>query len=514
MYGLQKPFCTAGRQDFLQQVVARSTEVKARLRKQPLTCVNIDKPAAVQQDSMVPTADELRLARAALRQTMVVTDVVVQPPNVRHGASIPADAQDDATRASSVWSASPPQHKHWSCQNVLMPIPASTGPSDACTDPSDSLPAGSYLTGTHDSPAIKPPPPPTSALSPPPPMPTSGAQLADAWIRSPAGEEFMAAVVAAEAKTEDLNRVIAEEPAKSISLVPEQPDFVPPGDKAARGASSFSFGISPVRGMPSSESPGGGTPKSVQQGPAAAALAHQSPTVASPPIASAVLSTQMPGLQTDDSEEVSRVLPNTSGGLELAAALAEVKRLQSVLHEVQLLLPEPGAPQAMADVHAFVAEVQRQMRSKPDDSHVASPAPRSGSAPSSMSLLRDLNGRGLGKGKGLCLFGGHSSSGPSSRSTPASSGMPSMTPATASAASVRHSQSTVSSVHCCCCCDLILAALVPCSCMTAAVAVNGVVLLVTCFAVFAERVGASRPRLCVSRGWPREDGGPQRMAAL
>lgn len=405
---------------------------------------------------MVPTADELRLARAALRQTMVATDVAVQRPSVRNGASIPADAHDDATRASSVWSASPPQHKHWSCQNVLMPIPASAGPSDACIGPSDALPTGSFLNVTHHSPATTPPPP-ASALSPPQSMLTSGAQLADAWIRSPVGEEFMAAIVAAEAKAGDPKRVVAEEPPNS-SLEPEQPEFVPHGDKAARGVSSSSCGIAPAAGMPSNLATVGGSPTS---GHVAAILSHQSPAAAIAPVASAAPTTQIPGLLTEDSEQVSRV-PCTSGGSELAIALAEVKRLQTVLDEVQLLLPECGAPQAIADVHAFVAEVQRHMRSKPDDSHVTSPAPRSASAPGSVSLLRAITGRGLGKGKGLCLFGGRSSSGPSSCSTPASSGMPSVTPATASAASVRHSQAKVSSVHCCCSCSLILAPLVPC----------------------------------------------------
>lgn len=125
-------------------------------------------------------------------------------------------------------------------------------------------------------------------------------------------------------------------------------------------------------------------------------------------------------------------------------ALADVERLLAVVAEVQQLLPQPDAPQALIDVQSFVAEVRQQMQAKANGlPHLTPPGTRSASAPGSMSLLQGLGGRGLGKGKGLCLFGGRSSSACSSGSTPAASGMPSATTATASATSIRHSQTKV-----------------------------------------------------------------------
>lgn len=443
----------------MEQLVARSTEVKERLRQQPLTCVSLfkpQKPAPAQQGSTVPTEDELRVARAALRQTMVAKDAEAPRRSIWNSASIAADAPDDATRASSVWSDSPPQHKHWSCQNVMLPIPASTGTVSA------SL-SGSDLISTPPATA-KPSSRSAEFLSPAQGLPLNGAELADAWIRSPAGEEFMAAVVAAEAKAEHASCSPADIPAPRISHMPTQPVSeaqVPCGEQA-KGDISFSFGPALVTSTPTSESPGGGADSdSVHQGPSPDVPVRQSP------LAVNTHTMQSPGPQSSalhaaDSAQASRAARAPCEASELAVALAEVKRLLAVVSEVQQLLPQPDAPQALVDVQSFVAEVRQQMQAKPIGlPHLTPPGTRSASAPGSMSLLQGLGGRGLGKGKGLCLFGGRSSSACSSGSTPAASGMPSATTATASATSIRHSQTKVCDFDARSCCAVSVCCVVP-----------------------------------------------------
>lgn len=363
---------------------------------------------------MVPTESELRLARAALRQTMVPAAISAEVPR----ASIPADANDTVTRASSVWSDSPAQHKRWSCQKVMMTIPASTGGSD------DGLP-GCQHTITPEARAQQP----TLPISPGQPLSLSGAQLADAWMRSPIGEEFMAAVVAADAKAEDAQRPVVVHQTESISFQPGQ--AVSKSDTPSNGVAN-SQKLSPIERTSIDGSRGCEVPdncladQTLQPG-----ILQHSPHDDHPVgLHSSVIGRAEPGT------------PHRSTMAELMDAREEVKNLRAVLDAVQLLLPHAGAPQALTDVDAFVAELRCQMQAQRPSLTAPSPL-KSVSSPKLVPLHETNEGRGLGKGKGLCLISSRISCEPSEASVPFSSTSCSTTPATVTTTSVRNSRAQV-----------------------------------------------------------------------
>lgn len=448
-----------GRQEFLRQIAERARETNQRLRNQPLTCVSIIKPA-VQQASMPPTEAELLRVRAALRQTMMPLTSEEEAHSMRPRSSHPPDHEEHGMRASSAWSVGSAQQptQHWVCQNVLLPIPGT--PGSVRSTPLTSGPAQTTELSVPLS---------SSAVSPMLSLCPSGAKLADDWIRSPAGEDFMTAMVASELKKDVAHETVAHDEVLNASTHPAQPiaTSVAPGSEAARQSASFSFVVPPSPGVAGNMSPRaigiveGNMESSAIAPPATSSPA--SPTEAkgarpSGPSSAIAQSVSCQLLATAATGPVQQAATHHPGDVpvaeELALAQADVQDLRRIISVVQQLLPETDAPQALSDVDAFVVAVRKCMSAPPAEAIMMPAAAHCGATPGSVSLLKGLEGRGLGIGKGLFPLGRRSSSAPSGAITPmaASSGVQSATRTTAtglsSTASICTTPTEVSTLMC------------------------------------------------------------------